>query len=259
MATQRKHKRRSPRQKGRFFRLYILLSALLIAAAVVAGSVVFFRAHDFVVEGNERYSAEELLEASGIQEGENLLLIPCAEIAGRMERELPYLRQVTVSIWPPERVILRVEETQPAAVVDSGGTLWYIDSEGKLLERASESGGLTEVSGLTLLSPSEGTQLAVSEEEDLKARALLALLTALEEREMISNAQSVDLTSSSTVVMRYDGRLTVRMGLGDDFDYDVKMLQSVLTEYIDVNWAEDDTGTLDMTQEEGEAVLSRDD
>ena len=57
----------------------------------------------------------------------------------------------------------------------------------------------------------------------------------------------------------YDGRLAVRMGLGDDFDYDVKMLQSVLTEYIDANWAEDDTGTLDMTQEEGEAVLSRDD
>ncbi len=227
-------------------------------AAAVAGSVVFFRANSFAVEGNERYSDQELLEASGIREGENLLLIPGRTIAGRMEREMPYLREVRVVIRLPEQVLLQVEETTAAAAVRSDGTLWYIDSGGKLLERASEDGGLAVVTGITLLAPSEGTRMAVDSGEDLARRALLGLLQALEAHGLTGSVQSIDLSGASAVSMRYEGRLTVRMGLTDDFDYDMKMLQSIWTDYIQGQWSEDDTGTLDLTKEEGEAVLSRD-
>ena len=258
MATQRKHKRRERRQNGRLFRLYIILSALLILGAVVAGSVVFFKAHTFEVEGNQRYSRETLLEASGIRDGENLLTIPRREIEKRMEAELPYLKQVTIHLWPPERVIITVEETIPAAALESEGTLWYIDSSGKLLERVERNEGYPAVAGLTLLAPSEGTFLAVSEEEELKAKGLRGLLAALEERDLLDRVQSIDLTSGSSVSMGYDNRLTVKMGLNDDFDYDLKMLQAAEEQYIQDNWSDADTGTLDMTKRDGEAVLSKD-
>ncbi|MGM9593621.1 MAG: cell division protein FtsQ/DivIB [Candidatus Onthomonas sp.] len=257
MATQRKHKRRERRQNGRLFRLYIILSALLILGAVVAGSVVFFKAHTFEVEGNQRYSREELLEASGIRDGENLLSIPRREIEKRMEAELPYLKQVSIHLWPPERVIITVEETEPAAALESEGTLWYIDSSGKLLERVERNEGYPAVNGLTLLAPSEGTQLAVSEEEELKAKGLRGLLAALEERDLLDRVQSIDLTSGSSVSMGYDNRLTVKMGLNDDFGYDLKMLQAAEEQYIQDNWSDADTGTLDMTKRDGEAVLSK--
>lgn len=258
MATQRKHQRRERRQNGRLFRLYILLSALLIAGAVVAGSVVFFKAHTFEVEGNQRYSEEELLEAAGIRDGENLLTIPRREIAQRMEAELPYLKQVVIHLWPPERVVISVEETSPAAVLESEGTLWYVDSGGKLLERGVESGGYPSVTGITLLAPSEGTLLAVDEEEELQAKGLRGLLTALEKRELLSQVQSIDLTSASSVSMVYENRLTVKMGLNDDFDYDLKMLAAAEEKYIQEHWLESDTGTFDMTKRDGEAILSKD-
>lgn len=258
MATQRKHKRRERRQNGRLFRLYIILSALLILGAVVAGSVVFFKAHTFEVEGNQRYSRETLLEASGIRDGENLLTIPRREIEKRMEAELPYLKQVTIHLWPPERVVITVEETEPAAALESEGALWYINSSGKLLERVERNEGYPAVAGLTLLAPSEGTLLAVSEEEELKAKGLRGLLAALEERDLLDQVQSIDLTSGSSVSMGYDNRLTVKMGLNDDFDYDLKMLQAAEEQYIQDNWSDGDTGTLDMTKRDGEAVLSKD-
>jgi cell division protein FtsQ len=75
MATQRKHQPRS-RRSGRLFHLYIALSMLLIVAAVSAGSMVFFKVHQFEVTGNGRYSDDALLEASGIQDGDNLVRIP---------------------------------------------------------------------------------------------------------------------------------------------------------------------------------------
>lgn len=258
MATQRKHKRRERRQSSRLFHLYSIISGLLIVAAIVAGSIVFFKAHTFEVEGNQRYTTEELIEATGIQDGDNLLTIPRREIAQRMETEMPYLKEVHLSLWPPERVVISVEETAPAAVLDSGGTLWYVDSSGKLLERATEQGSYPTVTGLTLLAPSEGTQMVVEEESELKAKGLRNLLTALEERQLIDQVQSIDLTSGSTISMGYKNRLTVKMGLTDDFSYDLKMLQAAEEDYIQENWSDTDTGTFDLSKQDGEAILSKD-
>ncbi|MCC8130091.1 MAG: FtsQ-type POTRA domain-containing protein [Clostridiales bacterium] len=258
MATVRKHKRKERRSSQSLFRLYILLSVVLIVAAVVAGSLVFFKAHTFRVEGNERYTEEELLEAADIEEGTNLFQIPRKEIAQEMELSLPYLKKVTVRLLPPETVVIQVTETEPAAAVESDGAIWYIDYEGKLLEKAEESGDYPTVTGLTLLAPSAGTDLAVAEEDSLKAKCLLGLLSALTEREELDRVSSIDLTDSATVTMLYDGRLRVKMGLNDDFEYDLKMLQAAHESYIDENWSDSDTGELDMTKTDVAAALSKD-
>ena len=72
MARQRRHAR-PKRRRGRFSGLYKVLSILLVAAAVVLACVVFFRVNSVEVEGNVRYTAEDIIEASGIQIGDNLI------------------------------------------------------------------------------------------------------------------------------------------------------------------------------------------
>ena len=72
MARQRRHAR-PKRRRGRFSGLYKVLSILLVAAAVVLACVVFFRVNSVEVEGNVRYTAEDIIEASGIQTGDNLI------------------------------------------------------------------------------------------------------------------------------------------------------------------------------------------
>ncbi|MCC8183141.1 MAG: FtsQ-type POTRA domain-containing protein [Clostridiales bacterium] len=258
MATVRKHKRKERRSSQSLFRIYILLSVVLIVAAVVAGSLVFFKAHSIQVEGNERYTEEELLAAADIEEGTNLFQIPRREIETRMAESLPYLKEVSIQLIPPETVVIQVTETEPAAAVESDGEIWYIDYEGKLLERVEESGDYPTVTGLTLLAPSAGTNLAVSEEDSLKEKGLLGLLAALTDGEELSRVASIDLSDSATVTMLYDGRLRVKMGLNDDFDYDLKMLQAAHESYIDENWSDTDTGELDMTKTDVAAALTKD-
>lgn len=256
MATQRKHQSRR-RRGGRLFHLYIVLSALLTVAAVVAGSLVFFKAHRFEVEGNRRYSAEELLECADIAEGTNLVSIPRGEIAKRMEETLPYLKQVSVLTLPPDRVVLRVVETVPAGAVTVSGKVWYLDSGGKLLEQVSSNKGYPVITGIHLEEPEVGKVIQVSEEESLKAKGLRSLLSALEQKGLLEKVQSVEV-SASYITMGYENRLTVKMGLTDDFLYDLKMLSAAEEGYIAEHWSQGDTGTLDMTKGEGEAVLSTD-
>jgi len=255
---QRKHQRKT--RRVRFTWLYGVISALLILAAVVGGCIVFFRVDTINVQGNSRYTQEEIVAASGIEQGDNMFLINKFQVIDQMISQLTYLDDVTIRRGLPSTLNVTVTECTVAGAVRNGenGEWWLVSSGGKLLERQEESGDYLQVTGLTLSAPSEGTSLAVAEEQQSQRQALVDLLSALEEREMLSQTQAIDLTSSSTVTMQYAGRLTVRMKLSADFDYDVRVLATVMAEYVESKWPAEDTGTLDMTLDDGLPHLIRD-
>ena len=151
-----------------------------------------------------------------------------------------------------------MNDTVAAAVQDgSDGQWWLISSDGRLLARADAPGDAIQVTGLTPAAPSEGTDLAVGEDQHLQQQALIELLTALEKRDLLANAQSIDLTGGSMAVMQYDNRLTVKMNLSSDFDYNVRALSTVMEDYVQAKWKDGDTGTLDMTLSDGKPHLSQ--
>ena len=60
------------RNRGRFGPLFKLLCMVAVGVALTMGATVFFRVESVVISGNERYSQEEIIAASGIQVGDNL-------------------------------------------------------------------------------------------------------------------------------------------------------------------------------------------
>lgn len=255
---QRKHQRKPRRVK--FTWLYGVISALLILGAVVGGCIVFFRVDTVNVQGNQRYTQEEIVDASGVELGDNMFLLNKFQIIDGMMAQLPYLEDVTIRRGLPSTLNITVTECTPAAAVQDGegSTWWLVSSAGKLLERLEEPGDYLQVTGLALSAPSEGTALAVAEEQHTQRQALVDLLGALEGREMLANVQSIDLSSASTVTMEYAGRLTVKMKLSADFDYDVRVLATVMADYVESTWSAEDTGTLDLTLDDGLPHLIRD-
>lgn len=257
MAHQRKHYRR--RRRFRFTRAYGVLSVLLILAAIVAGCIVFFRVDAVEVEGNERYSSSEIVAITGIQSGDNMFLLNKYEIRDDLLERLTYLDEVVIRRRLPATIKVTVTEcTVAAAVEDSAtGEWWLVSAAGKLLERADGPGDWLAVTGLTLAAPSEGTKAAVGEEQRLQLDALLQLLPSMSNRNLLSDAQSIDLSSASTVTMQYAGRLEVKMKLSSDFDYQMRVLSKVMEEYVLSKWDAADTGTLDLTMDDGRPHLRK--
>lgn len=255
---QRKHHR--PEKRFRFGRLYGVICVLLVLLAVVGGSIVFFRVDDITVTGNERYSTEEIAAATGIEQGENMFLLNKFEIIDRLEEELTYLDTVVIRRSLPSTIRVTVTECTVAASVWDEGTQewWLMSAGGKLLERGAQPGSGVTVTGLNFLAPSVGTALAVEEGQRLQLAALTELLSALEAREMLSEADSIDLTLSGTVTLHYADRLVVKMKVASDFDYQVRVLEKVMEEYVLPKWDAGDTGVLDMTQSDGKPHLIRD-
>ena len=128
-----------------------LVIMLALVAAVVFGVAVFFKVSRVEVQGNSLYSAEQVVQASGIETGDNLLTLNKATVAGNIITQLPYVEKVSVGRSMPDAVILEVQEsTARFAVMSDTNVIWLISSSGKALERYD---GMTDVAAPAAQTP----------------------------------------------------------------------------------------------------------
>ena len=124
---------------------------------------------------------------------------------------------------------------------------WLISVGGKLLEPAPADSTATSVTGITPLSPRAGEMLVLSQEEQPKLTALLALLQGLEDYDMLADTASIAL-GDTHVELRYLDRFTVKLSLVGDMDYKLQALKAAVPE-AEKKLGEQTTGTFDLTQE----------
>ncbi|MCI9403215.1 MAG: FtsQ-type POTRA domain-containing protein [Oscillospiraceae bacterium] len=256
----RKNRNRQRRRRGRFGFLYKLLSFLIIFAAILVGCVAFFRVNEVVVTGNERYSAEEIIAASGVGLGDNLFLVNKPQTTASIMRHLPYVERVTPVRRLPDTIEFHITESQAVAAIRIEVTVevegvaqtetdwWLINASGKLLERGSEelAVDLPEILGLHPSAPTLGSRLTVELEEHNKLEGLKGLLTALKGRGMQHGVMDfIDLNASNVIYFDYGEDLTVAVPMSGDFDRRAAELQGVLDTF--GAQGEQVRGTLDLT------------
>ena len=107
-----------------------LIVAAVVAVAVLAGVAVWalpvFTVRDIEVEGNTNVATEQVVDATGVGERQNLVRVDTTAAAGRAA-SLPGVRQATVSRHLPGT--LKVSVVERTAVLKSGDKL--IDEEGE--------------------------------------------------------------------------------------------------------------------------------
>jgi len=218
MAKDRKNKKIYRRRRGLRL-LYLLLSFVLIVVALVTSCVFFFRVNEIKINGNTRYSNEQILTVADIKNNANLVLLPREAIATRITESCPYVNTVKIKSKFPTTIAIEIEECTPLACIRTDGALWVVDAKGKLLEQVEESfaSEFIRVEGLSLLTPQVGASAQVAEEDARKLFALCALLKGLQENDKQAEVTWIDMSKATDVEMDYMGRFTVRLPLkGDD-------------------------------------------
>ena len=94
MAARKPHKHR--RGKGRLGKVIQLLFVLALLGAMTVGATVFFQVEQVVVTGNNRYTQEEIVAATGIQTGDNLFRMNKFAIQDHVLEEMPYLEDILI-------------------------------------------------------------------------------------------------------------------------------------------------------------------
>lgn len=278
MARYSHRSRTRRRNRGRFGPLFKLLCLVAVGVALTMGATVFFRVESVVISGNERYTQEEIVAASGIQTGDNLYGLNKVRIDQNIRTSLPYIGDLTINRALPNTIVITVTEWnavaqvaapdpvqvaairkelseenpegEPAALAQEA---WLISVKGKLLEPAPADSNAIAVTGLVPVAPQAGSMLRTADSQSGQLAALKALLEELEKAGVSGQVTSIRFESTH-LVLRYLDRFDVKMKLNADFNYDIRLMQAVQLQ-IEAEYGPQAAGAIDLTQEYG-AVYS---
>ena len=249
-----RRRNRNRHRRGRFGFLYKMLSVLAICGAIIAALTLFFRVDSIVITGEERYSEQEIVDATGLRIGDNLFLLNKYAIAEDLLKKLPYITAVRINRELPDTLTIDVTESCAALFAVQDGSAWLISPDGKIVEQRTpgDAGELAELDGCRLLAPSVSTQIALETERADQQESLLALLAALDGADMLQNVQAIHLDDLTVLRMDYAERFTVELPYNANYPYKMRALQAILDSgRIESN----ETGTIRMTGSDGQNVF----
>jgi cell division protein FtsQ len=210
--------------------VYTPIAVLLIGIILIFGISVFFRVSVIDVTGANRYSAERILSASGLKKGDNLIFVDAGAAANKVAKTLPYLNEVVIEKIIPDKVVIRVTESQPIAVLKYNGNWWILDQKARALEQTDgiDAAGKINISGIEPVSLAEGLVIKVDESQETKLQYLTQVLGAINDAGLSGQVGQLDISNIGNITFTYTDRFTVIMSGGEDADYKLSLMQNVI-------------------------------
>lgn len=249
-------------QPGPFNRNRFLLqiaSVIAVVLALVFGMSIFFKVKVVTVSGVEKYTEWDVRQASGIQDGENLLGISEPKISSSIKAKLPYVNKVRVGIKLPDTVKIEVEELDVVYAIEAeDSSWWFMRSDGSIVEKTNSADAAqhTQVLGVKIKKPVVG-DLAVAAQQQAadgetapvtvlaseQLSAAVSILQYLEESGIIGEAASVDVSNTSSLVLWYADRFQIYLGDTTQLLYKIGLIKTAIDEHMEPY----DSGILDAS------------
>ena len=258
----------APFNRNRF--VLHLTTVVAVVMALVFGISIFFKVEVITVSGAEKYDAWTVKEASGIENGDNLLTFGKAKACGKITAALPYVESVRIGIKLPDTVNIEIKELDVAyAIKDNSNNWWLMTSEGRIVEKVDNAtaGEYTNILGVALAEPVSGQQAvaydAVTHSNPLstgetpttlpesvvrgsdRLSAVLDILQYMEERGIIGEAASINVTDLANIELWYGQRYQVLLGNTMNLAYKIECMDAAING--DNGLKEYDSGVLDIS------------
>ncbi|HEX3037424.1 MAG TPA: FtsQ-type POTRA domain-containing protein [Oscillospiraceae bacterium] len=205
---------------------YVFTFLMVIVAAVVLSLTVLFKIDTIEVNGTTRYTPQEIISASGIEKGKNLFLTNTSQAGAAIKKKLPYIGTVTVSRGLPAKILITVKSAELSGAVQYNGGYVLISKDGKVLEQVNTlPNDCAAIIGLELASAQTGTSIACKSEAE---KALYEELVSVLETNKMDKITKIDISNSYRILVEYDKRITMNLGLASGMDYKIRFAKTVL-------------------------------
>ena len=265
MTPQRRADTRKRRRRHALILFYIITFIIVIAAAVVVSLTVLFKIDTIQVMGTSRYSSEEIINVTGIKKGENLFLAKTKQASASVVQKLPYIASAKVTRRLPAQIFIEVKEEVVSGAILYQGKYATVSATGKVLEIASiMPKNCPSIKGLELTKAEVGKTIVYKQASQ---QTMFNSLTSAISENRLDKITSIDVSLPSKILIIYDNRITMNLGLPSDFDYKIRFAKSILdagkiksNEKGTLNLstaAEDDNAFFDPNPTAGSAVTSK--
>lgn len=254
-----------------FNRRQLLLQLATVAAVVLAllfGMSIFFKVDEnkITVSGVNKYTEMQIREASGIRDGENLLLLSDAKISASIISQLPYVQSVRVGIKLPDTVQIEIVELNVVYAIEADdGSWWLISASGDVIDQTNGAAAAahTKISGVKLSKPQIGQKAKAAEEApdhttpdgetapvtilgSERLQTVISILEYMEDSGIIGRAASLDVSDMGAVEFWYGQQYRVKLGDTTQLGYKVKTAAQAIRQLL-AEYGQYHTGVLDAS------------
>ena len=219
-------RKKKHRQRRRTL-VYLILLLIVCVLCFVLALTVFFNTSKIKVTGESKYTAEQIITASGVKQGDNLLRMNKAKIAEKILTMLPYIESAEIIREFPSTVTLKVYEAEPSCCYFLGESQYvYLSDKLKVMDRLSD--------GAPFAAVLEGVELTVSDigltaevKDEVVEKILLDLLAVLRENS-IDRVTKISIVNSIRIELTVNDDILVKLGTDEELDYKLKMVKEYL-------------------------------
>lgn len=133
-----KERRRAVRRRRRRLTLAVATISLLSVGGWMLARSSLFALEGIEVTGNKLLTRSDVLESSGLSVGRNMLTLRTEDVESRVE-QLPLVASATVTRIEPSRIRIAIVEREPAFILETAESRWFLDAGGSVLSRVGES------------------------------------------------------------------------------------------------------------------------
>lgn len=198
------------RKRGGFFKFLILLVIVTIAVVVVQETV--FRLETVYVIGNEEKTPQQVVTASGLVRGRNMLGIEEDEVARAMSRDHTLIFKGIQKEYPGT-IYLYIEERKTVAAMQLLGMLYMLDADGMVMQEKNTTvlpQGIPVVTGFNASTVNVGQVLSARNERQLEAYR--EIMDELIQQLYTSQITEINLADPDNLYLVTQEGVTVRLG-----------------------------------------------
>lgn len=196
----------------------LIAFGILVVIFFIVCLAVFFRIEKIEIVGTSRYTKEDILEFVDIEEGISLYEVSDKNLEVLVGR-LAYIKDAKVERRLPNTLVINVTEVTPRYVCQLYGDYFVLSNDLFVLERRSDTEGLTEQGIVKLLLPPVRRAVVGQDIEffdEISQKYVTAYLDALEAGRMYEYATAFDLRDRFSLHMIAKGIYLIDLGNGDE-------------------------------------------
>ena len=223
---------------------YIGLFLIVTAVFLTVSFAVFFKVRTININGNNRYSNEEIIESLQVKTEDNLYSFKTEDIEKAIKRKFPYVASVQVSRKIPSSLNIKITETDAAMYISLEGGYYLLSRELRVLDRITDEKNLPN--NIILLMASAVQRCIVGETASFvdtrSYDAVTELYRNITDNNITSSVETINIISRFDIYLQYEDRFSVYIGDMESSDIKVQFLTGIIAELGD-----NDKGSIDVS------------
>ncbi|MBQ6944760.1 MAG: FtsQ-type POTRA domain-containing protein [Ruminococcus sp.] len=220
------------RRRKRMMNVYAFTVIIIVLTIGVTMCFTFlFNIDKIIVSGeSEDYTSLQIVEASEINAGDNMLRLDARKAEQNILDKLTYVETAEVGRDFPSTLKITVTRCIPGFNIRYDGGVLLVSRKGKIL---SDGEVYTDIENIPIISgymPSEKSVGKMTKSESSDKDAAFAQILKRFENGDGKNISSVDITNEYDIVVTYRNGMIFRMGNWSNMSYKLDLAESVMND-----------------------------